>query len=672
MKNLAFFCVSLVPATKGGYPRKTLASLCGALFFPLSSSPAARSRWSPISVVITNPALSVMENCGSMRDLKQVQGHMVRTGMIDHRFPASRLLAFCALSEAGDLEHACRIFSQISEPNAFMWNAMIRGYHWWRSSSAALHLFRRMVRKGAEMNGRTFVFVLKVCESSPRAAEGECIHSLLHKLGFELDLLVRNALMHFYVRYESIASALDLFHRSSERDVVSWTTMIDGYAQGGFLDQALQLVRAMMLEGSARPNEVTMITVLSSCSRLGLLNLGRSVHAFAERNSMNMSTNLLNALIDMYGKCGCVDSARQVFTGIGAKDVFSWTSMVNGYAKSGNLKLARQLFEEMPERNSVSWSAMIAGYSQASLPEAALELFQEMQSTGVEPIEATLLSVLSACAQSGRLDIGQRARHYLTSQKMKLTTALGNAFIDMYAKCGSISEASKLFAEMSDRDLVSWNSMIMAHAFHGNSREALAVFEKMKLAGAAPDGVTFVGVLSACCHGGLVAEGEKQFREMIAKFNLQPTSEHYACMVDLLGRVGLLAEAVGLMESMPAAPDRAAWGALLHACRIHGEVELGKLVAEKLMVLDPSDSGIYMLLSNLCAVRGEWEGVKMARRRMREGGIKKAPGRSSIEVDGELHGFFAAGRSHPLSAEIYRILDLVYVELGREDHEGDG
>ncbi|CAA6664085.1 unnamed protein product [Spirodela intermedia] len=647
MKNPAFFCISLVPATAGVYPRRILASLCRALFFTFSSSWAARSRWSPISVVITNPVLSVLETCGSMRDLKQVQGHMVRTGMIDHRFPASRLLAFCALSEAGDLEHARRIFSKISEPNAYMWNAMIRGYHWWRSSSAALHLFRCMVREDAEMDGRTFVFVLKVCESSPQVAEGECIHSRLHKLGFELDLLVRNALMHFYVRYGFVASALDLFDRSSERDVVSWTTMIDGHAQVGSPGEALKLVRAMMLEGRAQPNEVTMITVLSSCSQLGLLNLGRSIHAFAVRYSMNMTTNLLNALIDMYGKCGCVDSARQVFAGMRAKDVFSWTSIVNGYAKSGNLKLARQLFEEMPERNSISWSAMIAGYSQASLPEPALELFQEMQSTGVDPIEATLLSVLSACAQSGRLDIGQRVRHYLTSRKIKLTTALGNAFIDI----------SKLFAEMPERDLVSWNSMILAHAVHGNSEEALTIFEKMKIADTAPDSITFVGVLSACGHGGLVAEGKKQFREMIDEFSLQPMSEHYACMVDLL--------------SMPAAPDRAAWGALLHACRIYGEVELGKLVAEKLMVLDPSDSGIYMLLSNLCAVRGEWEGVKMARRRMREGGIRKAPGRSSIEVDGELHEFFASGRSHPLSAEIYRILDLVYAELCWEGHEAD-
>ncbi|XP_077210055.1 pentatricopeptide repeat-containing protein At2g22410, mitochondrial-like [Tasmannia lanceolata] len=634
-----------------------------------SSSSQAKPTWnSNTNLIITNPILCIMESCNSMSKLKQIQAHMTRTGLITHLFPASRVLAFCALSESGNIDHARLVFTQISEPNTYIWNTMIRGYAKAKIPKLGFFLFRRMVRKRTEMDRRTFVFALKICEQFLGIFEGEELHCQIYKAGFDSDLLVQNSLMHFYAKNGLLVSARHVFDRSSGRDVVSWTTLIDGYGQNNLPDEALRLFNLMVLR-NVELNEVTMITVLSACSQMGVLSIGRSIHNYIEKKNVNLSVNLLNALVDMYSKCGCLDIAREVFDKMEHKDVFSWTSMINGYAKFGDLKLARQLFDEMPERNVVSWNAMIAGYSQTNQPNEALGLFHEMRIEHVRPTEGTLVSVLSACAQSGCFDLGRWIYHYFIDKKrVELSVILANAFIDMYAKCGSIDTASTLFCEMPGRDLVSWNSMIAAYAVHGYGEKALMLFEQMKSEGFSPDDITFVGVLSACSHGGLVVEGREHFQNMSRIFGIEPKVEHYACMIDLLGRVGLLEEAYELIRSMPMEPDEAGWGAILNACRLHGNVGLGKLAGDKLVELDPRDSGIYVLLSNMYATRNRWEDVKMVRRTMRAKGVKKTPGCSSIEVDGTFHEFLVADKSHPQSKEIYSMLDEVSFQLKLEGY----
>ncbi|XP_058093997.1 pentatricopeptide repeat-containing protein At2g22410, mitochondrial-like [Magnolia sinica] len=636
---------------------------------PISSSPAPKPSWnSNTNLIITNPVLSIMESCNSMSQLKQIQAHMTRTGLMAHRFPASRVLAFCALSEFGDLNHARLVFAQIHVPNIYMWNTMIRGYAKSKHPKMGFSLFRRMLQDQIEMDRRTFVFALKTCEQFREIIEGESLHCLIFKMGFYSDLLVRNGLMHFYVKHGLLVSARHLFDGSSERDAVSWTTMIDGYAQNNLPDEALKFFY-LMVSGNVKPNEVTMITVLSACSQLGILSLGRSIHEYINTNGVNQSVNLLNSLVDMYMKCGCLDIAREVFGTMEVKDVFSWTSMINGCAKCGDLSLARRYFDEMPKRNVVSWNAMIAGYSQTNQPKEAIDIFHQMKASGLGPTESTLVSVLSACAQLGCLDLGMWINHYYIDQKrVKCSVILMNALVDMYAKCGSINTATSLFDEMLERDLVSWNSMIAAYAVHGYGEKALVLFEQMKSEGVMPDDITFIGVLSACSHSGLVIKGREYFINMRNVFGVEPKVEHYACMIDLFGRLGLLEEAYELITSMPMEPDEAGWGALLNACRMHGNVELGKLVADKLLDLDPDDSGIYVLLSNMYATRNRWEDVKMVRRMMRGRGVKKTPGCSSIEVDGRFHKFLVADKSHPLSREIYLILDGMFLELKLEGY----
>ncbi|KAA8525103.1 hypothetical protein F0562_007033 [Nyssa sinensis] len=574
-----------------------------------------------------------MESCNSMCELKQIQAHMTRTGLIFHLFPVSRVLSFCAIADTGNIHHAHLLFNQISEPNVYIWNAMIRGYCKAQYPIMGFSFFRQMVQECVEMDSRSFVFALKACQLFRGLEVGGSVHSRIWKVGFVSDLLVRNGLIGFYADNACLSYARQVFDEIPEGDVVSWTAMIDGYVKKNMPDEAFGLFD-LMLSSSVEPNEVTMITLLSACSQKGDLSLGKSIHEYVEKKNIKFSLNLMNAMLDMYVKCGCLIAAREIFEKTDTRDVFSWTSMIHGYAKNGELELARKCFDEMPNRNVVSWNAMIAGYSQNNQPKEALDLFHDMEKAGLVPTESTLASVLSACAQSGCLDLA-------------------------------------LFNELRERDLVSWNSMIVGYASHGHAEKALTLFEKMRSMGFNPDDITLVGVLSACSHGGLVTQAWEYYSNMERLFGLKPKVEHYSCMIDLLGRIGLLEAAYDLITKMPLEPDEAAWGALLNACRMHGNVELGKLAADKLLHLNTEDSGIYVLLASICANKGKWVDVRMVRSLMRERGIKKTPGRSSIEVEGIVHEFLVADDSHPQSKDMYKVLNEIILLSKLEDYAPD-
>nr|AYM00761.1 pentatricopeptide repeat protein [Salvia miltiorrhiza] len=625
-----------------------------------SSSKKWNSNPNP-NLIITHPTLLLIEACNSMSQAKQIHANMTRTGLLFHLFPISRLLSFIALDRSGNLRYANALFSQILEPNVYIWNTIIRGCVRKGFFEAGFCYFVRMVRECVEMDRRSYVFGLKACEGLGDLRVGEFVHCRIWKVGFVGDVVVRNGLIHFYCENGDLSCADRVFRESEMRDVVSWTSIIDGNARNGMIDEALKMFDEMS-ESNVEPNDVTMVAVFSACAHKGDLRSAERVSEFVMTKGLRFSLNMMNAMLDMYVKCGGVEKAKEIFDRMEVRDVFSWTSMINGHAKNGEVELARKLFDEMPERNVVSWNAMIGGYSQNNMPMEALELFHKMESEAfAPPMETTLVSVLSACAQSGCMEVGQRIHdHYVKKKRIHLSTILCNAFVDMYAKCGSIDTARKIFDETTKKDLVSYNSMIVAYASHGHAGKALGLFEHMVELGFKPDNITFVGILSACAHGGLVEEGWGYFRGM-ESFGVTPAMEHYACVIDLLGRVGLLKEAYGLINSMEMEADEAIWGALLNGCRMHANVELGKLAAEKLMVLDPGHSGTYVLLASLCADNKKWGDVRMARSMMREKGVKKTAGSSLIEVEGEFHEFLVADESHPHSQAIYRVLDEIFL-----------
>ncbi|RRT56729.1 hypothetical protein B296_00031751 [Ensete ventricosum] len=368
------------------------------------------------------------------------------------------------------------------------------------------------------------------------------------------------------------------------------------------------LVFTTMLQASIPPDNLTFPALLKSVARLFLPDLGLSIH-------------------------GCV-----VKTGSDS-DVFVNTALVSMYCSFGRVGDASHVFAEMPERNSVSWNAMITGYVHNRRFREAHELFSRMLGSGLELSEVTVVTALSACSHLGALSQGIWIHKYIESQGLRLNVFVGTALIDMYMKCGVMDEASKVFQAMRVRNVFSWNALMAGYAMNGEGEAALEAFDEMVMEKVKPDGVTFLALLCACCHQGLIDKGRKLFVGMEEEFGLRPRIEHYGCMVDLLGRAGLLEEAHELIATMPVKADGGVWRALLAACRIRGDLRLGELAIRKLLDIEPGKGENYILLANLLARHRRWTDVGKVRQMMRRKGIKKHPGCSSIEVDNTVHEF---------------------------------
>lgn len=439
------------------------------------------------------------------------------------------------------------------------------------------------------------------------------------------------ALITGYLSQGHVDDARRLFDEIPSKDVVSWNAMIAGYVQSGRFEEALDCFSSMR-EADVEPNKSTMVSVLSACGHLGSLELGKWIGSWVRDKRLGNNLQLVNALVDMYSKCGEIDTARE-------------------------------LFDEIEEKDVISWNTMIGGYCYLSLYEEALALFDLMLRENVTPNDVTFLGVLSACACVGALDIGKWVHAYV-DKNLKGTNVMNNvsfwtSLVDMYAKCGCVEVAEQVFRSMGSRSLASWNAMISGLAMNGHAERALGLFEEMVNEGFQPDDITFVGVLSACTQAGLEDLGHWYFGSMIKDYGISPKLQHYGCMIDLLGRSGKFEEAKFLMGNMEMGPDGAIWGSLLNACRIHGEVELGEYVAERLFQLEPENAGAYVLLSNIYAGAGRWDDVARIRTRLKDKGMKKIPGCTSIEIDGVVHEFLVGDKFHPQCENIYRMLDEV-------------
>ncbi|XP_028095028.1 pentatricopeptide repeat-containing protein At2g22410, mitochondrial [Camellia sinensis] len=615
------------------------------------------------SFVLSNPLLSLLEKCTSMARLKQIQSQMTVTGLILDGFALSRLVAFCAISESGSLDYCKTILNNAQNTNVFSWNVAIRGYSESVNPKEAFLLYKNMLTSGASRpDNYTYPLLLKCCARLSLIRMGHELLGHALQLGFDSDIFVHNAVIHLLMSFGELEVAHKVFVESSVRDLVSWNSLINGYVRSGKAHDALRIYREMEAQG-IQPDEVTMIGVVSSCSQLEDLNLGREFHQYILENKLNFTVPLANALIDMYVKCGNLGAAKVLFDNMEKKTMVSWTTMIVGFVKFGHLEVARRLFDEMPEKDVVPWNAMIGGYVQAKHCKEALALFHEMQARNIKPDEVTMVSCLSACSQLGALDVGIWIHHYIEKHKLSLNVAVGTALVDMYAKCGNITKALQVFQEIPGRNSLTWTAIIGGLALHGNAHDAISHFLAMIDIGLMPDEVTFLGLLSACCHGGLVQEGRKFFTQMTTRFNLSPKLKHYSCMVDLFGRAGLLDEAEEIIGSMPMEADAVVWGSLFFACRIHGNVDMGERAAKNLLELDPHDSGIYVLLANMYGEARMWEKARKVRKMMTDRGVDKTPGCSSIEVNGSVFEFIIRDKSHPQSEQIFECIDQLTRQL---------
>jgi len=363
------------------------------------------------------------------------------------------------------------------------------------------------------------------------------------------------------------------------------------------------------------------------------------------RSGFQSDVIVVSALIDMYAKCGSMQKARELFDKMHHRDVVSWTTMVTRYVQNGYVDEALKLFQAMPQRDVFSWTSMIAGYAQNGRAEEALKLFQQMHLAGMRPNSRTFASILPVCASLGALEHGMEIHADIIRSGLECDLIVANALIDMYAKCGILDTAHKLFDRMHQRDVVSWTAMIAGYAVHSCGKEALELFEQMKYSGISPDHVTLVCVLSACCHAGLVEEGYQYFNRLSKDYHITPTMDHYSCMVDLLCRAGRLDEAQTFISKMPITPDVEMLISLLGVCKIHNKIELAECVAELIFELDPENAAPYVLLSNIYATAGRWEDIEKVRKMMKDRGVKKTPGCSWIEINKQVHAFLMEDRS---------------------------
>ncbi|KAF6146489.1 hypothetical protein GIB67_037789 [Kingdonia uniflora] len=516
-------------------------------------------------------------------------------------------------------------------------NSAIRDFSHTNQPIKAIHTYDRMrALQLAPPSSSTFLFVFKACGRIPDVKHGLRIHLHCLKLGFDSYVLVCNGLIHMYSVCGEMGFARKVFDVMGERDLVSWNSLICGYSLRKSFREVLGVFEAMRLE-KVTGDAVTMVKVVLACGYLGDHELANSMVRYIEEKNVVVDVYLGNTLMDLYGRRGNVHFARRAFDQMGEKNLVSWNTMIVAYTKAGDLDSARNIFNEMPVRDVISWTSLIVGYSQMDRFSESVTLFREMMKAKMKPDEITVTSVLSACAHLGSLDIGKAVHDYICGYNIHPDICVGNALIYMYFKCGSTKKALEVFKEMVEKDTVSWTSVITGLAINGYSIEAIDYFSRMLSEGVKPRDVTYIGVLQACAYAGLVDKGLEYFESMVRDYKIEPKMKHYGCMVDLLSRAGSLERAYEIIKNMPVEPDAIVWRILLSACKLYGNVDLAEIATRKLLELDPSCSGNYVLLSNTYAAADRWDDAMKMRHLMNESDIQKATGCSSIELNSSVH-----------------------------------
>lgn len=587
--------------------------------------------------------LNILQKCKSIKQVKQTHLQLFVNGLHDNNFILPKLITLS--SNLRSLDYAIQIFQKSQNPNVITCNNMIKCLTG-KTHNGGLRVYNHMKASKIMPNGFTFTFLLRGFEYLEEIKDGMVLHGEIVKLGFGSSVFVQNTLLDFYAKCGgNLGHAFRVFEEMPERDVVSWNSMIGACLANGKVESAIQVFDSM-----PERNIVTWNCVVSGLSKAGNMELACSVFdRMLVRNEVSW-----NSMISGYAKAGDVKTAQCIFDQMPEKSVFSWTALITGYTMVGDVESASNLFYQMPVKNVVTWNVMISGYVHSHIFDQALNVFHQMLIDGrCRPDQSTLVSVLCACSHLGSLEHGKWIDSYIKKNKIELSNPLGNALIDMFAKCGDVEGAKTVFNKMANRCIITWTTIISGLAINGQCREALDIFDRMCFEQIKPDDVIFVSVLSACAHGGLVEEGRRVFDQMVQEFDIKPRIEHYGCMVDLLGRAGKLEEAIKFIESMHLEPNAVIWANLLGSCKIHGNGELLELLARKILDQEPSNPSYLMLMSYMSASIGHWEDSFSFRAAMRQQGTEKVPGCSLIQIGNKVHEFLAKDTKHKQRKEIY-------------------
>lgn len=547
---------------------------------------------------------SLLSACACLENINM--GRQLHSAVIKNKFGANlyvqnALVDMYAKSRA--LLNARKLFEQIKNRDNVSWNAIIVGYVQEEEEEEAFFMFRRMMLEGIVPDEVSLASILSAVANLKDLCKGKQVHCFMLKYGLEKAMYAGSSLIDMYGKCRLVDAASEIFSSMPERSVVCVNSLISGHAQSS-LGKAANTFKYMLHEG-LQPSEVTFATLLEACSHNIDLCLGMQIHCFILK------------------------------VGLPFNDEFLTVSLLGMYMITGRNTDAIGFFSELPHpRSTVIWTVLISGSAQNDYYEEALLWYQEMRCHDAMPDQATFASVLRACSILTSLEDGKKIHSFIFHVGYDKDELTGSVLVDMYAKCGDIRSSAQVFREMiSKKDVISWNSMIVGYAKNGYAEDALKIFDEMKRANIKPDEVTFLGVLTACSHAGMVPKGREIFDSMIRLYGVQPRLDHTACMVDLFGRWGFLEEAEKFIDNMGSEPDSMIWATYLSACRLQGDDTRGKRAAAKLIELEPHDSSPYVLLSSIHAASGNWDGVKFLRQKMTEKGLVKLPGSSKISLD---------------------------------------
>ncbi|XP_023906620.1 pentatricopeptide repeat-containing protein At2g33680-like [Quercus suber] len=647
----------------------------------------------------------VLRSCASKGCLnkgKAVQGQVIKNGM-DPDLDFWDLLASLYV-KCGSLQCARQVLDEMPERDVVSWTVLIKGLVDEGYSRDGVTLYGEMRKDGIRPDGETLVSALKACLGCLELEFGLQLHAEVIKMGLFSNFLVGSAFVEIYSKCGLMELASMTFFYISKKSVVSWNALIDGYALMGDWEEILNLF-CEIRELELKHGKFTLLTVLKSCAHLGNLRGGKAVHAQAIKIGSELDKFLSCCLLNMYSKCEFPEYALKVFQRIRGPKIAAWSAMIhclhqggqsqeaaemfclmrhsgfgrqvhariikddlrsNGhvgtalldmYAKCRCLEDADVILNELTERDLLTWTAIISNFAQSNQGQKAVKCFIQMQQEGLKPNKFTFSSCLSGCSSLALLDCGRQLHSLTIKSGLSCNTYVATALVDMYGQCRCIEDAEAVFKGMASRNASSWNTIICGYSLNGQGNDALKAFRIMLDEGFLPDEITFIGVLSACSHMGLIEEGETYFNSLSRYYGITPTIEHYACMVNILSRAGKFIEMESFIEKWKLTNNPLIWETILWASKEHGNVGIGERAAEKLFELEPRVDYNYVLLSHIYAAKGRWDDVVKVRALMSYQGIQKERGCSWLEIDGEAQNFFAQDLSHPKIREIRVLLE---------------
>ncbi|KAF8014368.1 hypothetical protein BT93_H0262 [Corymbia citriodora subsp. variegata] len=580
--------------------------------------------------------------------------------IVKHKGLSSTSLSFIlsVYSDLNLLRESLLVFNALPSPPPFAaWKSIIRCYTSHGLFAKSLASFSRMRALGKYPDHNVFPSVLKSCAFLMDSRLGESVHGCVIRLGVDCDLYTGNALMNMYAKFRNLGgdvgiggfahevlddmsqrdSVRKVFDMMPERDVVSWNTVIAGNVQNGMYEEALAMVREMG-NANLRPDSFTLSNVLPIFAEHVDVCKGKEIHGYAMRHGFDSNLFIGSSLIDMYAKCARVADSYRVF-------------------------------HMLPQRDGISWNSIVAACSQNGMFDEGLKFFRLMLKDNVKPGPTSFSSIIPACSHLTSLHLGKQLHGYIIRAGFDDNVYIASSLVDMYAKCGKIEKAKWIFSNIELHDIVSWTAIVMGCALHGHALDAISLFEKMQMEGVKPTYVSFIAVLTACSHAGLVDEAWKYFNCMTQEFKINPGLEHYAAITDLLGRAGRLEEAYDFICSIPSEPPSSLWSPLMTACRVHKNVELAEKVAERILRVDPESIGAYVQMSNIYSAARRWKEAAKWIASMKERGLKKKPACSWIEVRNRVHAFLSGDTSHPHYSKINEALEVLLEQMEKDGYK---